>query len=61
MVETDSPERLIKIMWDRRQQGDLVADIGHDLGYTPLEVLDILRAERKRRESRLDGKDTNPG
>jgi hypothetical protein len=37
------------IMWDRRANGDLIADIGHDLGFTPLEVLDILRAERRRR------------
>jgi hypothetical protein len=40
-----------KVMWDRRMQGDLVADIGHELGFTPLQVLDVLRAERLRREA----------
>jgi hypothetical protein len=44
----DEPTRDEQI-WQRRQDGDLLADIGYDLGLTPLQVLDILRAEEGRR------------
>lgn len=47
----------VKIIWDRRMNGDLLADIGRDLGFTPVEVLDILRAEKLRREAGV----VNPG
>jgi hypothetical protein len=51
MTDSGKPDDTAKIMWDRRAKGDLVADIGRDLGRTPLEVLDALRAERRRREA----------
>jgi hypothetical protein len=51
MTDSGIPADTAKIMWDRRAKGDLVADIGHDLGRTPLEVLDALREERRRREA----------
>jgi hypothetical protein len=58
MAATDGDvDGTFKIIWDRRQQGDLVADIGHDLGFTPVEVLDILRAEKMRRAA----EPVNPG
>lgn len=51
MTDSGKPDDTATIMWDRRAKGDLVADIGRDLGRTPLEVLDALRAERRRREA----------
>jgi hypothetical protein len=58
MADTDGDAGgTIEIIWDRRARGDLVADIGHDLGFTPVEVLDMLRAEKMRRAA----EPVNPG